>query len=171
MKNIFKKILPALAFILTAAFAKAESVLDLIQKSQEHTVLANLIQTSGLSDMFSKDEPMTLFAPTDAAFAKLPPGTVENLLKPENKEKLVKLLNYHMLAEEVESDALANAVKNNDGEVEIKTEAEGTVKLTLDDNDQIVVTDENGDKGTVTKKDMKAANGVVHALDNVVIPQ
>jgi uncharacterized surface protein with fasciclin (FAS1) repeats len=111
-----------------------------------------------------------VFAPTNEAFAKLPNGTVETLLKPENKAKLVKILTYHVVAANAMSDAVGKMIKDDGGKHTIKTVSGGTLIATMKDG-KIELQDENGGVATVTIPDVKQSNGVIHVIDHVLLPK
>lgn len=143
-------------FAADKPMAKADIVDTAIASGQFNT-LAKALQAAGLVDTLKGKGPFTVFAPTDEAFAKLPAGTVEDLLKPENKEKLVSILTYHVVPGAVSSKKVAGmtSAKTVNGK-SLKISAEGgTVKI---------------DNATVTKADIKASNGVIHVIDSVLMP-
>jgi uncharacterized surface protein with fasciclin (FAS1) repeats len=138
-----------------ASFASAKTVVDIAAGSPNHTTLVAAVKAAGLVDTLSGPGPFTVFAPTDAAFAKLPAGTVEDLLKPENREKLVGILTYHVVAGKVMAkDVKAGAVKTVNGKQATLATASG---VTI-----------NGAK--VVAADLSADNGVVHVIDTVILP-
>ena len=140
-----------------AAGAKKDIVETAVAAGQFKT-LAAALQAGGLLDTLKGDGPFTVFAPTDEAFAKLPAGTVESLLKPENKDKLVAILKYHVVPGNVTSDKVA-------GMSEAKTVEGNSVKIKAADGKVMI------DNATVTKADIAAKNGVIHVIDSVLIPQ
>jgi uncharacterized surface protein with fasciclin (FAS1) repeats len=114
--------------------------------------------------------PFTVFAPTNAAFDKLPNGTVETLLKPENKSKLTAILTYHVVAGKLDSKELAKLIKEGNGRAELKTVQGGKLWAMMKGN-KIVLKDENGGMSMVTIKDVYQSNGVIHVIDSVVTPK
>ena len=110
-----------------------------------------------------------MFAPTNEAFAKLPEGTVENLLKPENKEALTGILTYHVVSGKYEAAAVIEAINGNNGAFTVETVQGGTITLSLQDGN-VMLTDAKGGTSTVVIADVAASNGVIHALDTVVMP-
>lgn len=146
-----------LAFASVAA--KAADIVDTAVSAGQFKTLVAAVQAAGLADTLKGDGPFTVFAPTDAAFAKLPEGTVENLLKPENKDQLVRILTYHVVPGKVMSADIAGKM------VEAKT-VEGQ-DLSIDAMKSGVTVD----NATVVQADIEASNGVIHVIDTVVMPQ
>ena len=114
--------------------------------------------------------PFTVFAPTNDAFVKLPAGTVDNLLKPENKAKLAGILTYHVVAGDLDAKSVLAAIKKGGGKVVLTTVAGGKLTAAVVKG-KVVLTDEKGDKATVTATDLKATNGVIHVIDAVLLPK
>jgi uncharacterized surface protein with fasciclin (FAS1) repeats len=114
--------------------------------------------------------PFTVFAPSNSAFDKLPKGTVENLLKPESKEALVKLLTYHVVAGNLKASDVLAAIKAGKGKAVVKTVQGENLTASLE-NGKVILTDEKGGKAVVTAADLTASNGVVHVIDSVVMPK
>jgi uncharacterized surface protein with fasciclin (FAS1) repeats len=142
----------------TASFgAEKHDIVDTAVAADGFGTLVAAVKAAGLVDTLKGDGPFTVFAPTDAAFAKLPKGTVEDLLKPENKDKLVKILTYHVVAGKVMA---ADVVKLK----EAKTVEGSTVDITVKDKKVYV------DKATVVKTDIGCTNGVIHVIDTVIMP-
>ena len=114
--------------------------------------------------------PFTVFAPTNAAFENLPEGTVESLLKPENKNTLTAVLTYHVVAGQFKAADVVKAIKENNGKFSITTVQGGTLIASLSDG-KVILTDEKGNNSTVVIADVAASNGVIHAIDTVVMPK
>jgi len=114
--------------------------------------------------------PFTVFAPVNAAFTKLPEGTVTTLLKAENKATLTKVLTYHVVAGNLDAAALVKAITDGGGKVEVTTVSGGKLMVSLKDG-KVILTDENGGVATVLVTDLKADNGVIHVIDSVVLPK
>lgn len=133
------------------------------------TTLVAAVKAAGLVDTLSADGPFTVFAPTNDAFAKLPEGTVEGLLKPESKDALTGILTYHVVAGKFEAAAVIEAINSNDGAFTVETVQGGTITLSLNDGN-VTLTDTKGGTSTVVIADVAASNGVIHALDTVVMP-
>ena len=137
--------------------------------SKDHTTLVAAVKAAGLVDTLQTAGPFTVFAPTNEAFDKLPAGTVDTLLKPENKDQLVKVLTYHVVAGKVSSKDLVKKIKAGNGKAELKTVEGGTLTATLQDG-KVMLTDEKGGMSTVTIADVYQSNGVIHVIDSVVLP-
>ncbi len=158
----------AAAAVMTAGIATAGSynsskkmsddIVDVAVANGSFTTLAAALEAAGLVDTLKSDGPFTVFAPTDAAFAKLPDGTVESLLQPENKDKLVSILTYHVVAQEVPASAVVG--------LDSATTVNGQdVDITLDGKTVMV------DNAKVIKTDVNASNGVIHVIDSVIMPE
>ncbi len=138
--------------------------------SKDHTTLVAAVKAAGLVDTLQGPGPFTVFAPTNAAFAKLPPGTVANLLKPENKTMLVKILTYHVVPGRMTAAALMKAVKDGEGEAKLKT-VEGEDLVIKDAGPgKLAITDAKGDVAQVTIANVLQSNGVIHVIDTVLLP-
>jgi uncharacterized surface protein with fasciclin (FAS1) repeats len=137
--------------------------------SPDHTTLVAAVKAGGLVDTLEGAGPFTVFAPTNEAFAKLPAGTVDTLLKPENKDQLDKILTYHVVAGKITSKELVKMIKAGHGKAELKTVAGGTLTATLVGG-KVVLTDEKGGRATVTIADVYQSNGVIHVIDSVLLP-
>ena len=132
------------------------------------TVLA-AAKAAGLVEVLSGEKPLTVFAPTDEAFAKLPAGTVDTLLKPENKDTLVKILTYHVVAGRMSAADLEKAIKAGHGKAELKTVSGGKLWASMHGK-SIMLTDEKGGMSRVTQADVFQSNGVIHVVDTVLMP-
>lgn len=162
MKNPIQTLAIFAVTLTLAAIAQADhhkgkkDIVDIAAGNKDFSTLVAAVKAAGLVDTLKGDGPFTVFAPTNEAFEKLPKGIVESLLKPENKEKLVKILTYHVVAGKVMAkDVKAGKVKSVAGaELTIATEGGVTV-----------------DKAKVVKTDIEAKNGVIHVIDTVVIPE
>ena len=137
--------------------------------SDDHTTLVAAVKAAGLVDTLQGPGPFTVFAPTNEAFAKLPAGTVDTLLKPENKDMLTKILTYHVVAGRLSASDLRKEIKAGKGEASLKTISGGTLTATLQGN-HIVLKDEKGDMSTVTISNVNQSNGVIHVVDTVLLP-
>jgi uncharacterized surface protein with fasciclin (FAS1) repeats len=146
-----------------------KDIIDNAVNSADHTTLVAAIKAAGLVDTLKGAGPFTVFAPTNAAFEKLPAGTVDNLLKPENKDTLVKILTYHVVAGRVTSKDLIKMIKMGKGTATIKTVSGGTLTAMLEGN-HIVLKDEKGGTATVTTANVMQSNGVIHVVDSVLLP-
>jgi uncharacterized surface protein with fasciclin (FAS1) repeats len=137
--------------------------------SADHTTLVAAVKAAGLVETLQSPGPFTVFAPTNEAFAKLPAGTVDTLLKPENKETLTKVLTYHVVAGKISSKDLWKAIKAGNGTATLKTVSGGTLKATAM-GQAIILTDEKGGMSRVTIADVYQSNGVIHVVDAVLLP-
>ena len=157
-KTLLLTALAVLLAVAPAARAADKDIIDTAVSAGQFNTLAAALKAAGLVDTLKGPGPYTVFAPTDDAFAKLPAGTVDDLLKPENKDNLTAILTYHVVPGKVSSDQVVklNSAKTVQGsEVNIKTEA-GKVYI---------------DKAQVVKPDIAASNGVIHVIDTVIMPQ
>jgi uncharacterized surface protein with fasciclin (FAS1) repeats len=148
----------------------SKNIIQNAVNSKDHTTLVAAVKAAGLVETLEGKGPFTVFAPTNEAFAKLPKGTVDNLLKPENKDKLVKILTCHVVAADATASVVKKMVKEDGGAHKVKTV--GGCMLTLrDKNGHVTVTDENGNTARVTIADVKQSNGVIHVIDKVLLPK
>lgn len=152
-----------------AAMYKTKDIVDNAVNSKDHTTLVAAVKAAGLVDTLKSKGPFTVFAPTNEAFDKLPAGTVDTLLMPENKATLTKILTYHVVAGNMDSKAIAKAIKKGKGTATFKTVSGGTLKAMMQGN-SLVLTDEKGGKSMVTIADVKQSNGVIHVVDTVLMP-
>ena len=153
-----------------AAMYPSKNIVENAVNSKDHTTLVAAVKAAGLVDTLEGAGPFTVFAPTNEAFAKLPKGTVETLLKPENKAQLVKILTYHVVAANAMSDAVGKMIKDDGGKHTIKTVSGGVLIATMK-NGKIELQDEKGGVATVTIPDVKQSNGVIHVIDAVLLPK
>ena len=137
--------------------------------SDDHTTLVAAVKAAGLVDTLEGAGPFTVFAPTNEAFAKLPAGTVDTLLKPENKDQLTKVLTYHVVAGKVTSNDLKKMIKEGHGTAEFATVEGGKLQAMLVGG-KIVLKDEKGGTATVTIPNVMQSNGVIHVIDSVLLP-
>jgi uncharacterized surface protein with fasciclin (FAS1) repeats len=137
--------------------------------SADHTTLVAAVKAAGLVDTLQGPGPFTVFAPTNSAFTKLPAGTVDTLLKPENKDALVKVLTYHVVAGRMSAMDLKKAIKAGKGTAELNTVSGGKLWAMMKGN-MIELKDEKGGMSMVTQADVFQSNGVIHVIDTVVLP-
>ena len=137
--------------------------------SKDHTTLVAAVKAAGLVDTLRGAGPYTVFAPVNTAFEKLPAGTVDTLLKPENKDQLVKVLTYHVVAGKVSSSDLVKMIKDGGGKAELTTVEGGKITASISDG-KVILTDEKGGTATVTIADVFQSNGVIHVVDWVLLP-
>jgi uncharacterized surface protein with fasciclin (FAS1) repeats len=152
-----------------AAMYPTKDIIDNAVNSKDHTTLVAAVKAAGLVETLKGKGPFTVFAPTNAAFAALPAGTVESLLKPENKTALTGILTYHVVAGNWSAAAVAKAIKAGNGTAEVTTVAGGKLWLMLQGTD-VVVKDEKGGAAKVTIADVEQSNGVIHVIDKVLLP-
>ncbi|MGH9970509.1 MAG: fasciclin domain-containing protein [Pyrinomonadaceae bacterium] len=152
-----------------AAMLRSMDIVDNAVNSADHTTLVAAVKAAGLVETLKSKGPFTVFAPTNAAFEKLPAGTVETLVKPENKETLTKVLTYHVLAGKFDSKAIAKRIKAGNGSAQFKTVSGGTLWARMDGNN-LILKDEKGGTATVTIANVYQSNGVIHVVDTVLLP-
>lgn len=157
-------------FSATFTFGQAKDIVDIAAGSKDHTTLVAAIGAADLVATLKTAGPFTVFAPTNAAFAKLPAGTVETLLKSENKATLAGILTYHVVSGNIDAAAVIAAIKAGNGQAVLTTVNGGKLTGSLD-NGKVKLTDENGNSAFVTAADLKGTNGVIHVIDGVVTPK
>lgn len=153
-----------------AAMYDNKNIVQNAVNSKDHTTLVAAVKAAGLADTLQGKGPFTVFAPTNTAFEKLPAGTVDTLLKPENKEKLATILKCHVVAADAMSSAIGKMIKDDKGSHAVKTLG-GCMLNAKMNGDKITLTDEKGDVATVTIADVKQSNGVIHVIDTVMLPK
>ena len=147
-----------------------KNVIENAVNSKDHTTLVAAVKAAGLVETLSGNGPFTVFAPANAAFAKLPAGTVDNLLKPENKATLTAVLTYHVVAGKMSSADVIKAIKAGKGKAELKT-VQGGILTALMIGKDVVLKDEKGNTAKITIKDVNQSNGVIHVIDGVALPK
>ncbi|MEO6805433.1 MAG: fasciclin domain-containing protein [Edaphobacter sp.] len=152
-----------------AAMYPTKTIVENAANSPIHKTLVAAVKAAGLVDTLNSPGPFTVFAPTDDAFAKLPAGTVETLVKPENKDTLVKILTYHVVAGRISSRELERMIKKGDGKATLKTVQGEDLTATMSDG-HIMLTDAKGGMATITTADVFQSNGVIHVIDTVLMP-
>lgn len=152
-----------------AAMYKTKDIVDNAVNSKDHTTLVAAVQAAGLVDTLKSAGPFTVFAPVNAAFDKLPAGTVDTLLKPENKALLTKILTYHVVAGNMDSQTIAAAIKKGKGKAELTTVSGGKLWAMMNGKN-IILMDEKGGKSMVTIANVRQSNGVIHVIDTVLLP-
>jgi uncharacterized surface protein with fasciclin (FAS1) repeats len=147
----------------------SKDIIDNAVNSADHTTLVAAVKAAGLVDTLKGAGPFTVFAPTNEAFAKLPAGTVDTLLKPENKDTLVKILTYHVASGKWDAKKILAAIKKGNGKFAFKTVQGGTLTASKKGK-AIILTDEKGGTAMVTIGDVFQSNGVIHVIDTVLMP-
>ncbi len=153
-----------------AAMYPNRDVIDNAVNSKDHTTLVAAVKAAGLVETLKGPGPFTVFAPTNAAFAALPAGTVDTLLKPENKASLTKVLTYHVVSGKVGAAKLGEEISAGGGKATLKTVSGGTLTASRQGGG-IVVMDESGGAARVTIADVNQSNGVIHVVDGVLLPR
>jgi uncharacterized surface protein with fasciclin (FAS1) repeats len=153
-----------------AAMYPSRNIVENASRSKSHTTLVAAVKAAGLVDTLAGAGPFTVFAPTDAAFAKLPPGTVDTLLRPENRPMLQSVLTYHVVAGRVSAAQLVGKIKAGGGMAKLATVQGGTLTARLVGG-KVVLTDEKGGRSTVTQADVYQSNGIIHVTDSVSLPR
>ncbi len=180
-KNILTAVIFALVFGATsfaqksvmvggAAMYPNKNIIENAVNSKDHTTLVAAVKAAGLVETLEGKGPFTVFAPTNEAFNKLPKGTVETLLKPENIKKLQTILTYHVIAGKMNASDIAKAIKMGDGKASLKTVSGGTLTAWMKGKD-LYISDESGNKAKVTIADVNQSNGVIHVINTVLLPK
>jgi len=154
----------------TITVEKTTTIVDVAAGNEDFSTLVAAVKAADLVETLSSEGPFTVFAPTNEAFAKLPAGTVDNLLKPENVEKLKGLLTYHVVAGKFDAATVTDAITKGKGKYTVTTVQGGKIDLSVKDG-KVILTDANGKSAVVVMADVAASNGVIHAIDSVVMPK
>ncbi|MFT5964223.1 MAG: putative surface protein with fasciclin (FAS1) repeats [Flavobacterium sp.] len=160
----------AVAMDDAAIVEETPTIVGVAAANADFSTLVTAVTAAGLVETLSSEGPFTVFAPNNAAFAKLPAGTVEGLLKPENLDKLKAVLTYHVVAGKFDAATVIDAINKNNGKYSVTTVQGGAIVLSLADG-KVILTDANGGTSTVILADVAASNGVIHAIDSVVMPK
>jgi uncharacterized surface protein with fasciclin (FAS1) repeats len=147
-----------------------DDLVDVVSNNENFGTLTVALKTAELVSTLQKEGPFTVFAPSNAAFDKLPDGTVEGLLKPESKGQLTKILTYHVVEGTFYAKDLINAIQNSNGQYQIKTVSGGRLTASLRGS-TVIITDETGARTAVLQTDVNASNGVAHVIDSVLLPK
>ena len=153
-----------------APMYRTKNIVENAVNSPDHTTLVAAVKAAGLVQTLQGKGPFTVFAPTNSAFDKLPAGTVETLVKPENKATLTKILTYHVVAGKYDGKKLMQLIKKGGGQASLKTVSGGTLTARMNGMNGISLTDEKGGTSNVTVADVYQSNGVIHVVDTVVMP-
>ncbi len=149
---------------------KAKNIIENAVNSSEHTTLVAAVKAAGLVDVLQGKGPFTVFAPINDAFMKLPEGTVKNLLMPENKPMLTKILTYHVVPGRIDSMELKKLIKMGNGKAALKTLSGDTLWAVWNGPSNIVIKDEKGNTARIPTYDVYQSNGVIHVIDTVLMP-
>jgi uncharacterized surface protein with fasciclin (FAS1) repeats len=152
------------------AMYPSKDIVDNAVNSADHTTLVAAVKAAGLVDTLKGPGPFTVFAPTNEAFAKLPQGTVETLLKPENHDTLVKILTYHVVPGRLSTAALRKQIRAGNGQAMLKTASGGTLTLMINGEENILIKDEKGNVSNLTISNVYQSNGVIQVIDTVLLP-
>lgn len=171
MKKLLQPVMMLVAFMATLSVqAQEKDIVDIAAGSTAHSTLVAAVKAAGLVETLKSKGPFTVFAPTNEAFGALPAGTVETLLKPENKGQLSKILTYHVVTGNLDSKAVAAAIKSGNGKAILTTVSGGKLTASLEEG-KVKLTDENGGIAFVTAVDLTGSNGVIHVIGGVVLPK
>lgn len=154
----------------TTIVDETQNIVEVASGNADFSTLVAAVKAAGLVETLSGDGPYTVFAPTNAAFEKLPAGTVDGLLKPESVDKLKALLTYHVVSGKFDAATVIDAINKNNGKYEVTTVQGEKIVLTLMDG-KVMLTAANGGTAMVALPDVAASNGVIHAIDTVVMPK
>ncbi len=154
----------------SAAVVETPNIVGVAAGNADFSTLVTAVKAAGLVETLSSEGPFTVFAPNNAAFDKLPAGTVDGLLKPESLDKLKAVLTYHVVSGKFDAVAVTEAINKNNGKYTVTTVQGGKIELSLKDG-KVILTDANGATSTVVLADVAASNGVIHAIDSVVMPK
>lgn len=182
--KVVKQLAIALGIFAMATVAQAQNVVvvggeamypkkDIVDNavnSKDHTTLVAAVQAAGLVETLKTAGPFTVFAPTNEAFGKLPAGTVESLVKPENKATLTKILTYHVVAGKYDAAAIMKEIKAGKGKATLKTVSGGSLSFMMNGDKNIMLKDEKGNTANISIYDVYQSNGVIHVIDQVVMP-
>lgn len=153
-----------------APMMESKNIVENASKSKDHTTLVSAVKQADLVKTLSGKGPFTVFAPTNAAFEKLPDGTVETVMKDANKKQLSGILTYHVVAGKMNAKDIMAKAEKNDGKVELKTVNGGKITIMVE-GEQVMIEDANGNTANVTIADVNQSNGVIHVIDTVLMPK
>ncbi|HWZ02798.1 MAG TPA: fasciclin domain-containing protein [Mucilaginibacter sp.] len=149
----------------------SNDIIENIAQSQEYTTLVSVIEDAGLTETFKSKGPITVFAPTNKAFEKLPAGELDTLIKPNHKDELSYLLTYHAIAGRLTAHDIERKINANNGEATFTTLAGTKLTAKIDENRNIVLIDENGGQSIISKFDIPQSNGILHIVTSVLVPK
>ncbi len=153
-----------------ASFAQKKDIVEIAIGSPDHTTLVAALKAADLVTTLQGKGPFTVFAPTNAAFEKLPAGTLTTLLKPESKGQLAKILTYHVVSGNIDASGVMDAIKKGNGKAVLTTVSGGKLTASME-KDKVKLTDESGNSAYVVATDLKGSNGVIHVIDSVLLPK
>jgi len=153
------------------AMVSSNDVIENITQSKEYSLLVTAIEDAGLTETFKSKGPITVFAPTNQAFEKLPAGELDTLLQPKHKYDLSYLLTYHAIAGRLTARDIARKINSNNGQATFTTIAGSKLIAKIDENRNIVLIDENGGKSIISKFDIQQSNGMLHIVSAVLVPK
>ncbi len=154
-----------------SAAATAPTIVGAAAANADFSTLVAAVQAAGLVDTLNSAGPFTVFAPTNAAFAALPAGTVDTLLRPENRDQLTRILTYHVIAGRASARDIRNAIRRGRGTASFTTVAGERITATHDRRGNLVLVDQRGGRSTVRAADLNQSNGIIHVIDRVVLPR
>lgn len=154
-----------------AAMAANMNIIQNVARVKDYTTLLAAINTAGLTETFESKGPITIFAPTNNAFAKMPYGKLDSLFKPENKYQLSQLITYHAIAGKINIKDIAHNIREHKGVATFVTLAGSKLVASIDSNRNIVLTDENGGQSIISQFDIEQSNGMLHVVTNVFVPK
>ncbi len=169
LSSIFAQSMEKTVEVGGAAMYPSKNIVQNAVNSADHTTLVAAVKAAGLVETLQTAGPFTVFAPTNAAFNKLPEGTVSTLVMPENKSTLTKILTYHVVSGRLDAKAIAQLIKEGNGSTMLKTVSGGTLKATMKGK-KLMLTDEKGGMSEVTISDVYQSNGVIHVVNTVLLP-
>ncbi|MBC7501613.1 MAG: fasciclin domain-containing protein [Herminiimonas sp.] len=149
----------------------SKDIIDNAVNSADHTTLVAAVKAAGLVDTLKGKGPFTVFAPTNAAFGKLPAGTVDTLVKPESKATLTKILTYHVVPGKYDFKALAAEIKKGNGKAQLATASGGKLSFAMNGEHNINVMDDSGNTASISTYDVYQSNGVINVIDTVLLPK
>ncbi|MEO6169150.1 MAG: fasciclin domain-containing protein [Chitinophagales bacterium] len=162
---------PMMPMVGGEAMYPSKDIVDNAVNSKDHTTLVAAVKAAGLVETLKGNGPFTVFAPTNDAFENLPSGTVETLLKAENKATLTKVLTYHVVAGKVTYNDLKDMIKKGGGKASVKTVSGGTLTAMMNGDVSITLKDESGNTANISTYDVIQSNGVIHVIDQVLLPK
>lgn len=169
-KNYLKSIVGGFLILFTINVnAQSKNIVETAASSKDFSTLVAAVQAADLVEVLSSEGPFTVFAPTNDAFSKLPAGTLESLLKPENKTTLQNILKYHVVSGSIMASDVVNLIKQNDGKATVVTVSGDTLTAQMKDG-AVYLVDENNNWSKITATDLKTSNGIIHVIDSVVLP-